>query len=323
MSQPAAPTTTPAAAAAPVVVLNYKGVREEMKSDAIRSHDFRHSGFLAPSELRRIRLRHEQFARGLSGRLASFLRLEVGVTVNKLQIVGYQKFTESLPNPALITLFKADPLKGVGLLFVAPKLCLALVDRLLGGAGKLPEQARDLSEIEVALMGQIATIILSEWCSQWPEMRDLRHALLGNETNSKFLQTSPHDAAMLVLSVNVTLNEKSEIFNIALPYATVEPLVRLLCPVGMPGTEAAAARAPKPKWNAEFDEITVPVTAEWQGLKLSAGNIVSLQKGDVLMLDPRLVSQVQMRFSDKPKFVGRPGTRGGRWAIELTNPVTE
>lgn len=320
---PAPPSTAPAANATPVSVITAKGVREERRSDSIRAHDFRHSGFIAPSELRRIRLRHEQFARGLAGRLASFLRLEIAVTVNKLQIVGYQKFTEALGNPSYISLFKADPLKGVGLLVSPPRLCLALVDRLLGGAGTMPDAGRELSDIEVALTDQVATIVLSEWCSHWPEMRDLRHGLLGHESNSKFLQTSPADAAMLVLTINVTLNEKTESFHVALPYATVEPLVRLLCPVGLPGTDNTAARAPKPRWNPQFDDVTVPIIAEWQGLKLSAGEIVRLQKGDVLMLDPRCAAQVQMRFNDRPKFQGRPGTRGGRWAVELTNPISE
>lgn len=325
MSTPTPPTkpAAPVANATPVSVLSSKGVREEHRTDAIRSHDFRQSGFLAPSELRRIRLRHEQFARGLAGRLASFLRLEISVTVNKLQIVGYQKFTEPMANPSYISLFKADPLKGVGLLVVPPRLCLALVDRLLGGAGLLPEQGRELTEIEVALTDQVATIVLSEWCSHWPELRDLRHALLGHESNSKFLQTSPADTAMLVLSLNVALNEKQETLHVALPYATLEPLVRLLCPAGMPVADNATARAPKPKWNVEFDDVPVPVTAEWQGLKLSAGNIAHLKQGDVLMLDPRCAAQVQLRFGQMPKFVGRPGTRGGRWAVELTNAVTD
>lgn len=325
MNQPT-PATKPAAPVAdatPVSVLTSKGVREDRRADAIKNHDFRQSGFLAPSELRRIRLRHEQFVRSLAARLAMFLRLEFNVSLHKLQIVGYQKFTDAFPGPTHITLFKTDPLKGVGLLVVPPRLGLMFVDRLLGGAGKMPEAARELSEIEVALTDQVATIILSEWCSHWPEMRDVHHALLGHESNSKFLQTSPADTAMLCISLAVKLGEQAEYLYLAFPYTTVEPLMRLLCPSGVPEADMAASRAPKPKWNAEFDDVTVPITAEWQGLKLSAGNIVRLQKGDVLMLDPRCAAQVQIRFSHVPKFTGRPGTRDGRWAVELTNAVTE
>src|SRR5581483_737563 len=106
-------STTPQKAAADpsgsleadVPVLTMKGVRERRPATEIRKHDFRQSGFLAPSELRRIRQRHEQFVRALAARLAIFLRLEFRLQLSKIQIVGYQKFTESLPNPSYITLF--------------------------------------------------------------------------------------------------------------------------------------------------------------------------------------------------------------------------
>src|ERR1700759_3768414 len=105
-----------ATTAAPVDVLTPKGVREPRNAAAIRPHDFRQSGFLAASELRRIRQRHEQFIRSLAARMAMFLRLECNLQLSKVQIVGYQKFIESIANPAHITLFKTEPLKGISLL---------------------------------------------------------------------------------------------------------------------------------------------------------------------------------------------------------------
>ena len=61
--QPPPAEAAPAGAEADVSVLTVRGVREQRKANTIRSYDFRQSGFLTPSELRRIRLRHEQFVR--------------------------------------------------------------------------------------------------------------------------------------------------------------------------------------------------------------------------------------------------------------------
>jgi flagellar motor switch protein FliM len=321
---PANPPSQPGDAPASgdeVAVLTHSGTRENRKRSDIRPHDFRQSGFLTPSELRRIRLRHEQFVRALAGRMAIFLRLEFTVQTAKVQIVGYQKFIESLSNPTHITLFKADPLKGVGLLVIPPRLGLMIVDRLLGGPGQMPETNRDLSEIETALTDQVAMLLLSEWCNHWPEMRDLKPSLLDHESNSRFLQTATADTAMLVLTMNSGIGDKLEPIQLLFPYATVEPLMRLLNPP-MPEAEAAPARADKPKWNAEFNDVKVPVTAEWHGLKMSAGEIARLKSGDVVMLDPQCAAQVHLRFSHLPKFIGRPGTRSGKWAVQLTSPIT-
>lgn len=309
------PVATPEADA--VIVLTANGVREARKASDIRGHDFRQSGFLAASELRRIRQRHEQFIRALAARLAMFLRLEFSLQLSKVQIVGYQKFIESLPNPTHITLFKTEPLKGVGLLIIPPKLGLTLVDRLLGGPGQAAEQSHDLTEIEIALIDQVATLILAEWCNHWPEMRELSPVMLGHENNSRFLQTALPDSAMLILTMNGGIGEQSEPIHLVFPYATVEPLMRLLSPA-MPGSEEAPARNGGLRWNSEFDEMNVPVIAEWQGLKMSAGEITRLKAGDVLALDPACAAQVQLRVNTVPKFTGRPGTADGKWAVQLT-----
>lgn len=305
------------ASATEVLVWTAKGVRERRKAEDIRGHDFRQSGFLAPSELRRIRLRHEQFIRSLAARLAIFLRLEFSLQLSKVQISSYQNFTENLPGPTHITLFKTDPLKGVGLLVIPPRLGLTLVDRLLGGTGQAAEENRELSEIETALTDQVASLIISEWCNHWPEMRGLQPSLLGHENNSRYLQTATPDTAMLILTMNGGIGEQSEPIQLVFPYATVEPLMRLLSP-SLPGSETAPTRASKPKWNTEFNEVKVPVIAEWHGLELSASEISRLRVGDMLALDPVCAAQVHLRLSHVPKFTGRPGTSGGKWAVQLT-----
>ena len=323
MNSPTPPTATAESTTpdiADVEVVATAGARANHKAGDIRKHDFRQSGFLAPSELRRIKQRHEQFIRGVAARLAIFLRLEFALQLGKVQIISYQKFTDALPSPTHITLFKTEPLKGVGLLVMTPALGLAFVDRLLGGPGKSPESTRDLSEIEVALIDQVATLILTEWCNHWPEMRELHSALLGHENNSKYLQTATPDTAMLVLSLEGGFGEKLEPIQIAFPFATVEPLMRLLTPA-MPDSDAAPVRTGKPKWSAGFDDMRVPVIAEWHGLKMSAGQITQLKAGDVITLDPAVAAQVQLRLSEIAKFTGRPGTCGGKWAVQLTSAI--
>jgi flagellar motor switch protein FliM len=311
---------TPASTDGEVVVLTARGIRERRPAASIRSHNFRHSGFLAASELRRIRQRHEQFVRSLAARMAIFLRLEFSLQLTKVYIESYQKFIDTLSNPTHITLFKTDPLKGAALLVIPPRLALTLVDRLLGGPGQMPPDNRDLTDIEVALSDQAAMLVLSEWCNHWPEMRDLHATILGHENNSKFLQTSPPDTSMLIITVTASITEQNETFQIVFPYATLEPLMRLLNPE-LSGAVATTPKAAQPRWNHGFDEVKVSLTAEWHGLKMSAGDITRLKPGDLLGLDPACAAQVLVRFGNVPKFFGRPGTSDAKWAVQLTAAV--
>jgi flagellar motor switch protein FliM len=322
-STPTEPAVSATAAQAEVVlVLNSAGQPQNRPASAVRSHDFRQSGFLAPSELRRIRLRHEQFIRSLAARLAIFLRLEVSVQLTKVQITSYQKFAEALGSPTHITLFRTEPLKGVGLLVIPPRLGLGFVDRLLGGPGQMPESAKELSEIEIALIDQIATLTLAEWCAHWPEMKELQPALLGHENNSRFLQTAPPDTAMLVLTIDTGMAGVVEPVQLVFPYATVEPLMKQLAPA-LPESEPIPARSNAVQWNAEFDDLEVNASVEWQGLRITAAEITRLKTGDVLMLAPGCAGRVQLSLGKTPKFLGKPGVCGSKWAVQLTDVIAE
>src|SRR5476649_213832 len=78
----------------------------------VEAYDFRNPVFLSEIELRRLRILHEDFIRYLSARLALFLRMEFGLKMAKLTTLSYAKFTETLPNPTHLCLFKAEPLAG-------------------------------------------------------------------------------------------------------------------------------------------------------------------------------------------------------------------
>ena len=87
------------------------------------------------NELRRLRILHEDFIRYLSARLSLYLRMELGLKMARLTTATYAKFTESLPNPTHLCLFKAEPLAGVGILDINPRLALTIADRLLAMLG--------------------------------------------------------------------------------------------------------------------------------------------------------------------------------------------
>ena len=292
---------------------------DEKKDRHVQRYDFRHPAFLSPTELRKLRLRNEDFTRSLAARLSMYLRLEFAMQMSKLHTVSFQKFTEGLANPTHLTLFKVEPLRGICLLEIPPRLGLTIVERLLGGSAKSINAGRELSEIEVGLLDQAVNIILGEWCSLWSALLDLRPALLGHESNGRFLQTSPHDTVMLVLAMEARIGDCVEQMQIAIPYYTLEPLVMKLNPQLNSGENSKAGPAGVAlAWNDRLDDVKIQVTAEWPELEITARQLTQLKVGDLFPLAPQFVERVQIRLAKLPKFVGRLGTRGPCWAVELT-----
>jgi flagellar motor switch protein FliM len=300
------------------LVVAAAGKRERHKQENIQPYDFRQPAFLAPGELRKLRLRHEEFIRSLAARLSIYLRLEFSLQMSKLQTISYQKFAEGLGSPTHLTLFKAEPLKGICLLDIPPRLGLAIVDRLLGGAAQSYNTSRELTEIETALLDRAVQIILNEWCNHWQVFQDLRPALLGHENNGRFLQTAPHDTVMLCLSMETRVGDCMEQMQLAFPHYTLEPIVKHLAALGAAEREFPSTNAPtQVRWNPEMDDVAVTVTADWNGLQLTARELAALKPGDTVLLDPELAGQVRVRIAAAPKFQGRLGTRAGKWAVEL------
>ncbi|HTA31181.1 MAG TPA: FliM/FliN family flagellar motor switch protein, partial [Candidatus Cybelea sp.] len=109
---------------------------------------------------------------------------------------------------------------------------------------------------------------------------------------------------------------------LAFPYAALEPCLRQLCAGAEPAAETPPPAAPAAvKWNRCLDDVTLPVTAEWQGLELSAREVLHLKAGDVLQISPQVARQVCLRLGEISKFNGRLGTLAGHWAVELTEAI--
>jgi flagellar motor switch protein FliM len=309
---------------ASVVVQKEGGEVERQTKDSIQPYDFRHPVFLSPSELRKLRLRHEEFIRSLTARLSIYLRLDFSLQMSKLQTITFQKFTESLANPSFITLFKVEPLRGICVLELQPRLGLTIVDRLLGGPAHSVNPDHDLTEIELALLEQAVQVILSEWCLHWSSLQELRPVVLGHESNGRFLQATAHDTVMLAMAMEARVGDCMEQLQIGFPYYTLEPLMRQLGQAIEASAQQAAGPAPTTsRWNPAFDDVRVPVTAEWPGLELSARELTRLKVGDILQLSPECSQQVRVRLATIPKFQGRLGTRTGKWAVELTQVLKD
>ena len=287
-------------------------------TEGVQPYDFRHPVFLTPVELRRLRLRQEECIRALAARLSIHLRLEFVLQMAKLHTISYRKFAEGAANPAHFSLFKIEPLRGIGILEVHPRLGMSIVDRLLGGPAQSPAESHGFSEIEMALLDQAVQLILSEWCQHWADVQELRPVLLGHESNGQFLQTAPHDTVMLVLELEAKVADCAERMRIAIPCSSLEPLIKKLSQT-TPAAEQESSTLPvPPKWNRNFDEVPVPVTAMWDDLTLTAREVANLKPGDVLPLDPRSVRQVKLLLANTPKFEGHLGTTGGKWAVAVT-----
>jgi flagellar motor switch protein FliM len=292
--------------------------RDAAKPAASTPRTFRQDGLLGEVASRKLRGQQEEFARRLAARLSDYLRVEFSVTVAGVQTISFQRFVGRIGTPAHVTLLKIEPLQGIGLLEIPPRLGLGIVDRQLGGTGKVENTDRALTEIETALLDQVSEMLLGEWCSQWRELQELKSSLLGHEIDVRFLNAIPRETVMLELSFETVMGETKVPFRIGFPFHSIESLINRQADNQDTSVGALRAETPRiPRWNPQFDDVPINLTASYNGLHLTTRALAVLKAGDTLALDPQALQEVQIRLGTKTKFIGTLGTSDSHWAVQL------
>jgi flagellar motor switch protein FliM len=276
--------------------------------------------FTAP-ELRRLTADYETIRRSCAVRLSLLFRTEFELKLVALETPTFRQFAGRMEQPTHLTLFKVEPLRGIGVLEMTPALALALLDRLMGGPGTADNVTRELTEIEIALLGQVTHLLTEAWCAHWAGWKPLKSTLIGHENDPRYLQTAAPESAMLVANFIAQVGDSTGNIRIALPFATLEPLLQKiraeLKPVVEPAPAGPAPAAKPMAWNPALDHVNMPVSAQLPGPQITARELQSLKVGDVLSLAPEAAQQVQLKFSGVPRFQGRVGTRDEHWAVQI------
>jgi len=288
----------------------------------VKRHVFPPYSPFSPAQLRKLRVRHENFLSSLSARLSLRLHLELALQMSSFEALGFQRVVDGLSQPAHLTLVSFQPLDGICLLEIPPRLGLSIVDRELGGSGIFLEDPRELTQTESHVLSKTVEIIVNEWCASWSGLLDLRPVLLGNENSGRYLHTSRPQEIVLALGIEARLGGVMEQILLALPHTTLQPLMRKLDsdPASSEQPSASRARTPLP-WNPALGGLKMRVTAELPSLELSAKVLANLQPGDVLPVPEGMTSQIKLCLHGVPKFTGTLGTCGSTRALELNHLI--
>ena len=292
----------------------------------LRLYELSQPTLFTAAELRRLTADYETIRRGCAARLSLLFRTEFDLKLAALETPTFRQFVGKLAQPTHLALFKIEPLRGIGVLEISPALALTLLDRLMGGPGTANLPARELTEIEIALLGQVTHLLTEAWCAHWAGWKELKSALIGHESDPRYLQTSPPESSLLMASFVAEVGDCSGIIRLALPFATLEPLLQKIRAELKPPTDAPAtppAPAPKaPAWNPALDHVHIPVSAELPGPRITARELQTLKIGDVLPLPAEAADRIQLKLGGVPRFHARLGTRAEHWAVEVLNALT-
>ena len=298
------------------------GNQDNSESAHVHRYEFPSASSLTTIELRKLRVRHEEFIQTLASRLSLHFRLEVNLQMLRLDTVPFRQFVDGLNNPTHIDIFKLEPFRGVCLLDIPLRLAMCIIDRELGGTARASDDARELSKMEERLLHRVVEVIIGEWCAAWASTMELRPVLLRTENNGRFVQGHQPHTSMLVLGLEARIGLLVEQMQFAFPCNALEPiLIKLNQEAEMLDDNEEAKRVVPTHWNPEFNEMGLRISADLPDLELSARELGDLKPGDVIPFNADLAKKIQIYLEASPKFVGTLGVSGKQLAVQISQNI--
>ncbi len=144
--------------------------KEEQEGEQkVSVYDFRRPERVSKEQLKGLQSIFESFARELTIVLPPYFRTIVRVDLVSIDQLTYDEFILAVSRPTCLVVVNMSPLDGAGILELSPTAVFPIIDRVLGGKGKIIPELRELTEIEERIIGRIVEMMLSCLRRAWEQ----------------------------------------------------------------------------------------------------------------------------------------------------------
>ncbi|MCF8127253.1 MAG: flagellar motor switch protein FliM [Deltaproteobacteria bacterium] len=263
---------------------------------------------------------HDRFANSLRISVTTTLRMPIDAELTATETVKFGEFMEGIDNPTSLHTFRMEPLIGSGLLVIEPRLVFFLIDCMFGGTGMQEiKQQRDFTVIEQRVMRKFTADVLKELEKAWSFVEQIKISIGKSETKPQFIRlVAPNDIVVVVL-FTLSIEGFNARMWLCIPYLLLEPIRDKLSYKHLRDSEMESL------WGSKIEDILndtpVKVSARIGNITQSIGDILSFQKGDLILLDTGPPDSIPILVENVPKFLGSPGIVGGNRAVRIEEPI--
>lgn len=261
----------------------------------------------------------ERLVRDLSTSLRNFTSDNVEVSLDQMTAVRFGDYLNSIPLPAMITIFKAEEWDNYGLMTVDSAMIYSIVDVLLGGrrgTAAMRIEGRPYTTIERSLIERLVHVILSDMNGAFDPISAVTFRFERLETNPRFATIARPQNAALLVKLRVDMEDRGGRIEIVIPYATLEPIRELLLQQFM-GEKFGRDTIWESHLATEMLETDMDMHAILDEVPVNLREVLNWKVGSKLELSVKPNDQVELRSGDVPLFRGRMGRKNGHVAVRI------
>jgi flagellar motor switch protein FliM len=267
----------------------------------------------------------DRLVRLMSTSLRNFTSDNVEVSLDNIASIRLGDYLNSIPLPAMLSVFKAEEWDNFGLITVDSSLIYSIVDVLLGGrrgTAAMRIEGRPYTTIERSLVERMVHVMLGDLSTAFEPLSPVTFRFDRLETNPRFATISRPSNAAIVIRLRIDMEDRGGRMEMLLPYATLEPVRELLLQMFMGekfGRDSIwETHLANELW---LTEIELEAILDQQMMRLS--DVFALQPGSQIMFSATPESFVQLRCGDVSFYTGRMGRKGDQLAIRIEDRLIE
>jgi flagellar motor switch protein FliM len=265
----------------------------------------------------------DRLVRMMSTSLRNFTSDNVEVSLDNITSIRFGDYLNSIPLPAMLSVFKAEEWDNYGLAVVDSALIYSIVDVLLGGrrgTAAMRIEGRPYTTIERNLVERLVNVVLSDLSAAFDPLSPVTFRFDRLETNPRFATIARPANAAVLARLRIDMEDRGGHLEVMLPYATLEPVRELLLQMFMGekfGRDSIwETHLANELWNTEIE-----LDAVLDQVVLSLNDVINWKPGTQLMLNALPNSNIDMRCGEVPLFVGNMGQKGGNMAVKIVKKL--
>ena len=287
----------------------------------IRSYDLSSQERIVRGRMPTMEIINERFARNIRIGLFNFIRKSPEISIGGIKVQKYSAFLREIVVPTNFNIVSVRPLRGSGLIVCDPTLVFAVIDALVGGAGKYHTriEGRDFSPTEQRIILRLVEVVTAEYKKAWSGIYPLELEYQRSEMQPQFANVATPSEIVVATSFTLEIGDSSGTIHFCIPYATLEPIRDVLY-----STIQGDSNEPDRRWvnlmKQQIQAAEVELVAELATAPATVEQLLSFKPGDFIELD--LQKSIKAKVVGVPVFDCHYGTSNGKYALKIDQLLT-
>jgi flagellar motor switch protein FliM len=267
---------------------------------------------------------NERVASIFGSNLAGRTRIDVRVAPAPSTLMKFVDVGAMFSPPTTVWVVNLGAGHGLGVLLLDGPLGRALLsgalgDRKVRADAPSAEPPTELTSVERGVLKHLLGIFTDAMAAAWQEILPFRPEVLRFVSDPRMAMVAPPSDLAILCSYEVS-GAVSGRLQIAIPYATVEPVKKLLTSPPRPGSSVDA------RFSAalakDLENVSVEIRVEMGRTSLSFSRLLDLKVGDLLVLEASEASPLPIYVQGRRKLSGSPRVAGGSLAVAIDKGLT-